>query len=96
MTDQESSRAALRRRDARVWRMGAALVVCVVTFDLLSVFAPAFMGDPLWSGGVASRGIFFAALIVFAVIGVAWVFVRRLNREDAAGATGGAAPRPDP
>lgn len=86
MTDSERSRATLRRRDGRAYRMGGLLIGLVLGFDLLSVLAPRFMGTPLLPGGVIGPGIPFAILIVLAVIAVAVIFVRRLNLEDAAGA----------
>lgn len=94
MTENERSRATLSRRDAVAGRLGGALILLVIGFDLLSVLAPGLMGTPLLPGGVAGAGVFFAVFIVLAVIVTAVLFVRRLNREDAAG---GAVPdtRPD-
>lgn len=85
MTDMERSRATLRRRDGRAYRMGGLLIGLVLVFDLLSVLAPGLMGLPLLPGGVVGAGVPFAFLIVLSVIAVAVIFVRRLNREDAAG-----------
>lgn len=92
MTELESSRTALRQRDRRAWRMGGALVMLVLTFDFLSVFAPAFMGAPLLPGAVAGPGIYLAVFIMFAVIGMAIACVRLLNREEAHGAARGDSP----
>lgn len=72
--------------------MGGALVLLVLAFDFLSVFAPGFMGAPLLPGAVAGRGIHFAVFIMFAVIGVAIACVRLLNREEAHGAVRGDSP----
>lgn len=76
--------------------MGGALVLLVLAFDFLSVFAPGFMGTPLLQGGVTGRGIYFAVFIMFAVIGMAVACVRLLNREEAHGVARGVEPPPGP
>lgn len=87
MTETERSRATLSRRDTVAYRLGGALILLVIGFDLLSVLAPGVMGAPLLRGGVAGAGVFLAVFIVLAVIVTAVLFVRGLNREDAANGT---------
>ena len=73
-----------RRRESLSWRLGGALVVLVLTFDLLSIFLPQVAGMELAPGAVISIGIVFAFFIVMAVVVTAVYYVRRLNHEDTA------------
>ena len=56
------------------------LIGSLLLFDVLSVFAPDFMGRELWRGAQYSIGVTFAFFIVVAVIVCAAYYTRRMNR----------------
>ncbi len=73
-----------RRRDVLSFRLGALLILAVLTFDFGSVLAPALAGRPLAAGSIFTLGILFAFLIVAAIVATAVYYVCWLQHEDTA------------
>lgn len=71
--------AVKRSRNRLCWILVAALIGLVLTFDLLSVYARAFMGAPVVQGSVISIGMAVALLIILVILAVALYYVLKVN-----------------
>lgn len=68
-----------RSRNRLCWVLVTALIGLVLLFDLLSVYARAFMGAPVVQGSVISIGMAVALLIILVILAVALYYVLSVN-----------------
>ena len=83
--EQEGMRPASRQEIKKLQgrlalRLLSGLLGALLSFDLLSVFAPGFMGREIYPGAVYSVGVTFGFLIIAAVVLCAAYYVYRLNK----------------
>ena len=79
MASQQDKSRPGRGRDRLCWILVTALIGLVLLFDLLSVYARAFMGAPVVQGSVISIGMAVALLIILVILAVALYYVLSVN-----------------
>lgn len=77
-------RRCAQRRNRLALRLAAFHIALVFLYDLAAVHAPALLSLPAWPGAAVTTGLLGALAMVCLVIGAAWYYSWRVNRDNAA------------
>jgi uncharacterized membrane protein (DUF485 family) len=71
----------VRKRTTFAWSLAAIMLSIYFSFIMLIAYGKAFLGTPLFAGGVTTIGLPVGVGVIAIAIGLTGIYVRRANGE---------------